>query len=326
MPGKQLHTNVQFWRDEGLPGVEARLSTYRKHAFRTHIHAEYSVGLIEQGSTRFPLGGTMHTAQAGQMVFIHPNEPHACNPDTLSGISYRMFYIAPGWLAGATAHGRAPRFVRPVVDDPELYAAWRELHEAYVWGAPLGEKQALLLTCLRELIDRHADSTLQTESDRRADDRQAGDRQAGGAREHQQEFQPLTATSPQAKADSAAIARARKHLAASVGVRVPLDELAQVAGLSRHHFARSFKAATGLPPHCYQLQLALEHAKRLLAGGLPISQAALDAGFADQSHFSRLFRQFTCAPRRQYVLNTPCDTRPCETRPCEACPEAAAAL
>lgn len=295
MPGKQLHANVQFWRDEGLPGVEARLSTYRKHAFRTHIHAEYSVGLIEQGSTRFPLGGTMHSAQAGQMVFIHPNEPHACNPDTATGISYRMFYIAPGWLAGATAHGRAPRLVRPVVDDPELYAAWRELHEAYVWGAPLGEKQALLLTCLRELIDRHADN----------------DRQAGSAQQ----------TDSDRRADSAAIARARKHLAASVGVRVPLDELAQVAGLSRHHFARSFKTATGLPPHCYQLQLALEYAKRLLAGGLPISQAALDAGFADQSHFSRLFRQFTGATPGQYVLNKPCDNWPRDTLP-----EATAAL
>lgn len=300
MPGKQLHTNVQFWRDEGLPGVEARLSTYRKHAFRTHIHAEYSVGLIEQGSTRFPLGGTMHTAQAGQMVFIHPDEPHACNPDTKSGISYRMFYIAPGWLAGATAQGRAPRFVRPVVDDPELFAAWRELHEAYVWGAPLGEKQALLLTCLRELIDR----------------------QTSNAPLVQPGAQPAST----AKAESVAIARARKHLAASVGVRVPLDELAQVAGLSRHHFARSFKAATGLPPHSYQLQLALEHAKRLLAGGLPISQAALDAGFADQSHFSRLFRQFTGATPGQYVLNKPCDNWPCEIRPCDTLPKAAAAL
>lgn len=316
MPGKQLHTNVQFWRDEGLPGVEARLSTYRKHAFRTHIHAEYSVGLIEQGSTRFPLGGTMHTAQAGQMVFIHPDEPHACNPDTTSGISYRMFYIAPGWLAGATAQGRAPRFVRPVVDDPELYAAWRELHEAYVWGAPLGEKQALLLTCLRELIDRHADNNRPLNDTGLAD----------CAREHQPELQPVAAATPRAKAESVAITRARRHLAASVGVRVPLDELAQVAGLSRHHFARSFKAATGLPPHSYQLQLALEHAKRLLAGGLPISQAALDAGFADQSHFSRLFRQFTGATPGQYVLNKPCDNWPCETRPCDTLPKAAAAL
>jgi len=118
-----------------------------------------------------------------------------------------------------------------------------------------------------------------------------------------------------------AIARARQHLSASVGQRVPLDELAQVAGLSRHHFARAFKAATGLPPHTYQLQMALDHAKRLLAGGeIPISQAALDAGFADQSHFSRMFRQFTGATPVQYMRNVPCDNVPCDNVPCDNWP------
>ena len=287
MPAKQLHSQVRFWRDAALPGIEARLSAYRKHAFRTHMHAEYSVGLVEHGSTTFPLGGETYRAEAGQMVFIHPHEPHACNPDTQSGISYRMFYLAPGWLAGAAPDGRPPRFLRPVANDPELFAAWRALHEAYEWGAPLAEKQALLVTCLRELVQRQMHSPAQQAAPELTD----------------------------------AITRARQHLSASVGQRVPLGELAQVAGLSRHHFARAFKAATGLPPHTYQLQMALDHAKRLLAGGeIPISQAALDAGFADQSHFSRMFRQFTGATPVQYMRNVPCDNIPCDNVPCDNWP------
>ncbi len=101
--------------------------------------------------------------------------------------------------------------------------------------------------------------------------------------------------------ENPAVARAREQIAASHGEFLPLDELARSAGLSRHHFARVFKAATGLPPHAYQLQQAVEQAKALLAGGAPISQAALDAGFSDQSHFSRLFREFTGATPGQYV-------------------------
>lgn len=267
MPGKPLHDEVQFWRDDALPGVEARFSAYRKHAFRTHTHAEYSVGVVEQGSTVFPLGENTHSVRAGQLVLINPLEPHACNPDTSTGITYRLFYLAPGWLAGAAQTQTPPLFPRPVVDDPELFEAWRDLHLAFIATAEAGEKQARLVTCLRALVLRHAE--------------------------------PAPGPHP----ENPAVTRAQEHMADTIGqgTLAPLDDLAQVAGLSRHHFARTFKAATGLPPHAYQLQLALEHAKGLLLSGLPISQAALDAGFADQSHFSRVFRQFTGATPGQYL-------------------------
>ncbi len=64
-------------------------------------------------------------------------------------------------------------------------------------------------------------------------------------------------------------------------------------------------ACYGLPPHRYQLQQAVERAKTLLCGGASICQAALEAGFADQSHFSRRFREFTGATPRQYLASPP---------------------
>lgn len=280
MSGAPLHADVRFWRDENLPGIEARSSTYTQRAFRTHTHRECIVSLVEAGGTRFSLGGALHTARAGQLVVIEAGRPHACNPDPATGISYRLLSLDEGWLAGA-AQGAAPRFPAPVLDDPELFAAWRELHEAYVWGAPAHEKQALLLACLRELVARHAE---------------AGP--AGTAPEHPSVANP-------------SIAKVRRHIEANPGRFAPLDDLARLAGLSRHHFLRVFKAETGLPPHAFQIQQAIEHAKILLADGMPISQAALDAGFADQSHFSRLFREFTGATPRQYVTNRPCDGTCC---------------
>lgn len=266
MAARPTHEDVRFWRDDALPGVEARLSVYRKTAFRTHTHAEYTVSLVEQGKTRFPLDNTMISAHEGQIVLINPRQAHSCNPDPETGISYRLFYVAAGWLAGASPDTLPPLFLTPVVEDPELFDAWRELHLRFTdEAAPTGEKQARLLACLQALVARHASP-------------------APSGPEHE------------------AIARARQHLHTSPqGEWTPLNDLAQIAGLSPHHFARTFKAATGLPPHAYQLQLALEHAKKLLADGLPISQAALDCGFADQSHFSRTFRQFTGATPGQYA-------------------------
>lgn len=76
-----------------------------------------------------------------------------------------------------------------------------------------------------------------------------------------------------------------------------LGELAGLCGLSRFHFLRMFKAATGLPPHAYQLQRRLHFARRLIRTGTPIAEAAVDAGFADQAHLSRHFLRaygYTC--------------------------------
>jgi AraC family transcriptional regulator len=79
------------------------------------------------------------------------------------------------------------------------------------------------------------------------------------------------------------------HLDASL----TLEELAAVARLSPYHFARQFRAATGLPPHQYVIARRVERARQILQqdGNLPLAQVASRAGFTDQSQFSRHFKR-----------------------------------
>jgi AraC family transcriptional regulator len=72
-----------------------------------------------------------------------------------------------------------------------------------------------------------------------------------------------------------------------------LEQLAAVARLSPYHFARQFKAATGLPPHRYVIMRRVERAKHLLQAGtdLSLAEVAACAGFSDQSQFSRHFKR-----------------------------------
>ena len=81
------------------------------------------------------------------------------------------------------------------------------------------------------------------------------------------------------------------------GIR--LGDLAKVAGLSRYHFARAFKQSQGTPPHDYLVQRRLKRTQKLLAEtDLPLSEIALAAGFSDQSHCARRFRErFGVSPR-----------------------------
>ena len=73
---------------------------------------------------------------------------------------------------------------------------------------------------------------------------------------------------------------------------ISLQDVASVAGLSVPHFNRIFRESEGLPVHQYLIQRRIEHAKTLLIEGeLPISQIALDSGFAHQSHLAYHMRR-----------------------------------
>ncbi|MET0275188.1 MAG: AraC family transcriptional regulator [Phenylobacterium sp.] len=84
--------------------------------------------------------------------------------------------------------------------------------------------------------------------------------------------------------------RAKAMLLASIPGQVGLNELADACRLSRSHFARAFKATTGLPPHQWLVAERVRLAKRLLATtGKSVEQVGAACGFADQSHFTRMF-------------------------------------
>jgi len=85
-----------------------------------------------------------------------------------------------------------------------------------------------------------------------------------------------------------ALRRVRDYIHDHLGQEITLEALAALVHLSPYHFARKFKAATGLPPYQYVLQCRVERAKTLLtAGRHSISEVAQAVGFASQSHLTR---------------------------------------
>lgn len=79
---------------------------------------------------------------------------------------------------------------------------------------------------------------------------------------------------------------------ANLGRTIRLAELAQVAGLSTFHFSRAFRQTTGHAPQAWLLRQRLERAQELLAGGgLPLPDAAIEAGFCSHAHLTATFRR-----------------------------------
>lgn len=84
--------------------------------------------------------------------------------------------------------------------------------------------------------------------------------------------------------------RVTDYLVAHVADDIQLQELSDLANLSRSHFSRAFKTSTGLAPHQWLLQARIAKAKELLlTSKRPLARIAVDVGFADQSHFTRMF-------------------------------------
>ena len=80
----------------------------------------------------------------------------------------------------------------------------------------------------------------------------------------------------------------RAHLADVI----TLDGLAGAVNLSPYHFARSFRATTGMTPHAFVTEHRLMVARdRMLRGDTSVTGIALSVGFSNISHFRRLFRR-----------------------------------
>lgn len=94
--------------------------------------------------------------------------------------------------------------------------------------------------------------------------------------------------------------KAKEILAGSVHGKLFIAEVAQQCAMSRSHFSRAFKQATGLSPQDWSLHWRISRAQDLLAdGAISLCQISLDCGFADQSHFSRMFTKLVgTTPKR----------------------------
>lgn len=93
------------------------------------------------------------------------------------------------------------------------------------------------------------------------------------------------------------VRRTLAHIEANLGESVTNKDLAAVARLSESHFNVAFRNSVGRPPRVYIIHRRIERAQQLmLSTEMALSEIALECGFADQAHLSRLFRKLVGEP------------------------------
>lgn len=104
-----------------------------------------------------------------------------------------------------------------------------------------------------------------------------------------------------AKPFSAPIEQARIFMSAHFSENLSIDDIADIAALSRYHFSRLFRKETGFAPYEYLMKLRFRHAKQLLSDtGLSVEEIAAQCGFCSASNLIRAFRQDTGMTPHQF--------------------------
>lgn len=269
--------DARFWIDHGLDGLQCLRATYVKHRFSPHVHGEFAIGVIERGAQRVRCRGGHEIMPERTVCVINPFETHTGQAATQAGWSYRMVYPGPGLMHRLSnqLHGRdrgVPRFAGLVIRDTWLMERFQTLHVVLEEGrSSTLARESLLLSFLAALISRHS-------------------------QEHASPRRLAACEGP--------VRQAAEHLRENCTREVRLERLAELAGLSQYHFMRSFKRVMGVSAHAFQLHWRIEEAKRLLAGGAPIAQAATEAGFVDQSHLTHRFRATVGVTPGQFRLKS----------------------
>ena len=262
----------RFWRDPLLAFIEARtIDDGRKVTYTRHAHEHFSIGAITRGCSGYHYGAQTFQISAGTVVLMNPGDVHACNPIDNQHWSYQMLYIDTPWLTDlqyqlgfSTDEGFRP-FITPHTRDTVLYQGLLDLYRILV------DKQAEHL---------HKESAL-----------------VSYFSEVQQRLNP--ASTPLREVNHK-LERAAEYIRAHCTDALKLEDICNAAELSPSYLIRAFKQYYGLTPHAFLVNQRIQFARSQLRQGELIANVALAAGFADQAHFQRAFKQHFAATPGQY--------------------------
>lgn len=245
--------------------IERIEAFFSGRGYAMHRHDTYAIGFTLSGVQSFRYRGSIRNSLPGGTLVLHPDELHDGQAGLEGGFRYRMAYIEPASIQQVLSGRPLPYVAGGLSNDPCLGAAVRRLLRSPYTHIESFEYEDILYE-LAQALDAASDTHRRT---------------------------------ARASLDYIAAERARSYLREQVPQSVTLAELEKISGQSRWNLSRDFRCLFGTSPYRYLVMRRLDRVKQLLSSGIPAARAALDAGFADQSHMTRHFtRAFGMSPTR----------------------------
>ncbi|MEM7490427.1 MAG: AraC family transcriptional regulator [Pseudomonadota bacterium] len=252
--------STDFWYADPEFRLALHAAAPGLHRYDRHSHDEYSIILVTGGAKVLRVGPAVLRVAPGQIVIVSPGLSHDCEPLDDTAWSHRCWYVSAALAAEITGDARfatAPPKLRPVTDAPDLARALVAAHRAASEDRSVDREQSQLLLLARALegakVDRHDDEVAHNAAARR--------------------FPSYLSMIRDQMTDG-----------------LDLDALADEIGVSRFQVIRDIKATSNMTPSNLLRDIRLREAKRLMRMNVPSSEVSQLTGFADQSHFQRVFK------------------------------------
>jgi AraC-like DNA-binding protein len=244
-------------------GVTLMQADFSDHAFERHSHDCFAIGTTTHGIQRFRCKGKQYDSQPGDFVLFNPDEDHDGRRGTADGFRYTIWYVPEDFVASSLEAGGSasnPYFSRPHVADRQMAEQFGRL-SASLTETPFEalRVESLMRAFLGTMLRRHGEC-------------------------------PQAAGLPSLDVGATSLARVKDYIRSYYANDITVSDLAAVAGLSRAHLTRAFSAAYHMPPHVYLNAMRVIQAQARIRLGMPLTQVALECGFADQSHLTRRFK------------------------------------
>lgn len=229
--------------------------------FPNHFHEHYVIGFVEQGQRMLSCKNQEHHIRPGDILLFNPGDNHACVQSDDGIFIYSVLNLSKEIMlslaADVTGRRVLPGFARNVLQDEELFCCLRTLHRKIMHRSADFDKEELLLLLISALIQHCG--------------------------------QPFDACVPECPQEVEAVC---SFILQHYSEHLTLEQLCGYAALSKSTLLRAFIRAKGITPYRYLETVRVNAAKGLLARGVPPLDAALQTGFADQSHLTRTFGSF----------------------------------
>lgn len=248
------------WIEQALPvqGIARLRAGLKSRPYSRHRHDTYSISVTRRGVQEFDYRGSVHRSLPGQVVVLHPDEPHDGRPGTDAGFIYFGLHLDPAQVfeaaCGEIGEASLPFVANPVITDPALASVILG-----VFDGPLEPLHA------DELIQAVSQSLLRNGRLRGNDAkrRAVSDKVVGRAREFLQENCTRVVTAA---------------------------ELEAACGETRFTVGAQFKRRFGTSPYRFLLMRRLDRVRSRLGSSCDLADLAQEVGFADQAHMTRAFK------------------------------------
>jgi AraC family transcriptional regulator len=245
-------------RTEAITATNFRCDAGPADAPFVERHGNFSLSYVRKGSFGYRARGESFELVAGAVLVGHPGDEYVCTHEHVCGDECLSFDLAPALVAGIGDRAEIWRAgcVPPL---PELMVLGELAQAVAEAKSDIGIDEVGLLFAARfvELVS---------------------------GRKRKQ-------VKPSAR-DRRRAVEAALWIDAHAHKPIDLGRTAAEVGLSPFHFLRLFAGILGVTPHQYLVRARLRRAARLLAGDArPITEIALDVGFADLSNFVRTFHR-----------------------------------